>query len=178
MSTIRVQVTAEDIAEADGKSLTDWWHWPVAVALEALFQVDVDIDGNADDGCIATIGGREDVTLVVGLGEEASSWLDARWVSGDDRKAGEPFSFEIALPEWLCALIDMALEPRCRVCGCTDEQACAGGCFWVEDPEGLGDLCSRCGPPTGHESQCQSCGYPHTDAPCGDCCSACTQVPG
>jgi ParB/RepB/Spo0J family partition protein len=34
--------------------------------------------------------------------------------------------------------------PRCRVCGCSDEQACEGGCTWVEDPEGLGDLCSRC----------------------------------
>lgn len=32
----------------------------------------------------------------------------------------------------------------CRVCGCTDEQACEGGCVWVEDPEGLGDLCSSC----------------------------------
>lgn len=28
---------------------------------------------------------------------------------------------------------------KCRVCGCTDERACLGGCYWVE-PE----LCSRC----------------------------------
>jgi hypothetical protein len=27
----------------------------------------------------------------------------------------------------------------CRACGCTDDHACKGGCFWVED-----DLCSRC----------------------------------
>jgi hypothetical protein len=27
----------------------------------------------------------------------------------------------------------------CRVCGCTDERACEGGCTWVED-----DLCSKC----------------------------------
>lgn len=27
----------------------------------------------------------------------------------------------------------------CRECGCTDDQACDGGCEWVED-----DLCSRC----------------------------------
>ncbi|MGE5572977.1 MAG: hypothetical protein ACM3ZU_08175 [Bacteroidota bacterium] len=33
---------------------------------------------------------------------------------------------------------------RCRVCGCTDDNACEGGCYWVQDPEGLGDLCSRC----------------------------------
>jgi hypothetical protein len=30
-------------------------------------------------------------------------------------------------------------EPVCRVCGCTDERACDGGCIWAE-----ADLCSRC----------------------------------
>lgn len=34
--------------------------------------------------------------------------------------------------------------PVCRVCGCTDDNACPGGCYWVEDPECIGDLCSRC----------------------------------
>ena len=29
--------------------------------------------------------------------------------------------------------------PRCRVCGCTDDNACPGGCYWVEE-----DLCSEC----------------------------------
>ncbi|HEX3539613.1 MAG TPA: hypothetical protein VHT75_04140, partial [Acidimicrobiales bacterium] len=27
----------------------------------------------------------------------------------------------------------------CRACGCTDAEACDGGCSWVED-----DLCSEC----------------------------------
>ncbi len=27
----------------------------------------------------------------------------------------------------------------CRVCGCTDQYACDGGCWWVER-----DLCSAC----------------------------------
>jgi len=36
--------------------------------------------------------------------------------------------------------------PRCRVCGCTDLEACPEGCIWVTDPEGLGDLCSSCLP--------------------------------
>lgn len=27
----------------------------------------------------------------------------------------------------------------CRVCGCTDERACRGGCYWIGP-----DLCSRC----------------------------------
>jgi hypothetical protein len=35
---------------------------------------------------------------------------------------------------------------RCRLCGCTDEAACEGGCSWVEDPAGEGDLCSACLP--------------------------------
>lgn len=30
-------------------------------------------------------------------------------------------------------------ERTCRVCGCTDDHACPGGCCWVED-----DLCSAC----------------------------------
>ena len=30
-------------------------------------------------------------------------------------------------------------EPRCRVCGCTQNNACPGGCYWVEE-----DLCSAC----------------------------------
>lgn len=41
---------------------------------------------------------------------------------------------------------DEAGIPTCRVCGCTDDEACEAGCQWVEDPAGLGDLCSRCLP--------------------------------
>lgn len=36
----------------------------------------------------------------------------------------------------------------CRVCGCTEEQACPGGCWWVPDPWVEGDLCSACLPPS------------------------------
>jgi hypothetical protein len=42
--------------------------------------------------------------------------------------------------------VGMSDEPRCRVCGCTDDEACPGGCSWVPDPELLGDLCSVCLP--------------------------------
>src|SRR5215467_7105705 len=38
------------------------------------------------------------------------------------------------------------MEPACRVCGCTADRACPGGCTWVPDPAGKGDLCSRCLP--------------------------------
>ena len=32
--------------------------------------------------------------------------------------------------------------PSCRVCGCTDDNACTGGCWWVDD-----GLCSSCAGP-------------------------------
>jgi hypothetical protein len=33
----------------------------------------------------------------------------------------------------------MSEEQKCRICGCTDNKACEGGCSWVEP-----DLCSAC----------------------------------
>jgi hypothetical protein len=30
-------------------------------------------------------------------------------------------------------------DQYCRICGCTEDNACDGGCFWIED-----DLCSAC----------------------------------
>lgn len=30
-------------------------------------------------------------------------------------------------------------EQTCRICGCTQNNACEGGCYWVED-----HLCSQC----------------------------------
>ncbi|MFG1620197.1 hypothetical protein ACGFI3_46250 [Nonomuraea wenchangensis] len=44
------------------------------------------------------------------------------------------------------ALADPDGGPWCRVCGCTDEAACVGGCAWTPDPLLLGDLCSACLP--------------------------------
>lgn len=35
---------------------------------------------------------------------------------------------------------------QCRVCGCSDLEPCEDGCWWVQDPAGLGDVCSRCAP--------------------------------
>jgi len=45
---------------------------------------------------------------------------------------------------WLVGFADYLLQhmkrpQRCRVCGCTNEQACPGGCYWIEC-----DLCSAC----------------------------------
>ncbi|MBX7224067.1 MAG: hypothetical protein K1Y36_29395 [Blastocatellia bacterium] len=38
--------------------------------------------------------------------------------------------------------------PECAVCGCTEEQACPGGCVWVDDGT-MRDVCSRCAHPGG-----------------------------
>ena len=48
-----------------------------------------------------------------------------------------------------CDACKAALEGvrHCRVCGCTDDDACPGGCSWL--PTSLeGDLCSNCGMPS------------------------------
>ena len=37
-------------------------------------------------------------------------------------------------------------EQKCRACGCTQERACPGGCYWVEP-----DLCSTCADREGKE---------------------------
>ncbi len=43
-----------------------------------------------------------------------------------------------------------ARERTCRVCGCTDRNACRtddGPCFWIDDRD---DLCSACAPAADH----------------------------
>lgn len=43
---------------------------------------------------------------------------------------------------------------RCHLCGCTEDDPCAGGCAWV--PGGMQDTCTSCAPP-----------QPCTTADCG-----------
>lgn len=40
---------------------------------------------------------------------------------------------------------DLSGEARCRMCGCTENSPCEGGCRWVPDSE-MDDLCSACNP--------------------------------
>jgi hypothetical protein len=35
-------------------------------------------------------------------------------------------------------------EPACRVCGCTEHNACEDGCSWVKVEDGSPPLCSAC----------------------------------
>jgi hypothetical protein len=53
---------------------------------------------------------------------------------------GEPDCEERAWRCWQKKLLEIVdAEPVCRVCGCTQNNACPGGCSWVEP-----DLCSSC----------------------------------
>lgn len=50
--------------------------------------------------------------------------------------------------------------PHCRVCGCTDDDGCPDGCWWVDDPRG-GNLCSQCvGSPMYTVRSIQACRRP------------------
>lgn len=44
--------------------------------------------------------------------------------------------------------VDGFVIAACWVCGCTEDAACPGGCWWVPDPWMEGDLCSACLPPS------------------------------
>jgi len=57
----------------------------------------------------------------------------------DARKLVENEIRELGWPEGELVEEPLFDTRTCRVCGCTDEDACEGGCEWVED-----DLCSRC----------------------------------
>lgn len=44
----------------------------------------------------------------------------------------------------------MPKSPACRVCGCTQERACRGGCSWVRDETLLCTACSGSGADFNH----------------------------
>jgi hypothetical protein len=73
-----------------------------------------------------------------------------QWVLERPRRLVEPIPMRGApglfdVPARVLAAAE--LERRCRECGCTDEEGCAEGCWWVRD-----DLCSQCGEREDHES--------------------------
>lgn len=55
-----------------------------------------------------------------------------------------------------------AEKKKCSVCGCTDGEACEGGCYWYSH-----NLCSACVDP------CELCRKPRSSH-CDDCCAACS----
>ncbi len=105
MTAIHVEVTAAHIAEAGDERVE--WATPVVLAIAELADVSVEVDGNGDLGCIATIGSQESSTLVVELPAELNVWLDNRWLP-DDRVPSEPIAFDLVIDDWLVALVARA----------------------------------------------------------------------
>ena len=56
-------------------------------------------------------------------------------------KCGEPVFEDLRGSDDEPIFCDVCLEaePQCLTCGCTDAQACPGGCIWATP-----NLCSRC----------------------------------
>lgn len=108
MTAIHVSVTAEHIAAGRNSdpalAHNRLWGVPVEEALSELTGEQVSIDGGDGTGNIATIG-QGTWTLVVDLPEPANEFLDARW---NDDVDGEPFEFDIAIDDWLVALLAKA----------------------------------------------------------------------
>ena len=130
-----------------------WQSWSATQFREALShpiaESGFDSDMNALEACDICV-------LVLPCGRSAH--LEAGFAAG----AGKPTLIYIPEPQepelmykiadCVCVTLDELLQElddyayeygqgarRCRVCGCTDDNACPGGCFRVED-----DLCSAC----------------------------------
>jgi len=56
------------------------------------------------------------------------------WFESDPEATGRKLAAEIA--SWARA---EKAKPHCRVCGCSDDAACVGGCWWAAP-----GFCSRC----------------------------------
>lgn len=66
------------------------------------------------------------------------------WLLEDVRRFVEPIAmpgkqglFEVE--DWHFSAPYVLAGPRCRICGCTNDNACPEGCHWIEP-----DLCSSC----------------------------------
>lgn len=111
-----------------------------------------ELDSDIDDEAAALRDELDEGVSVTRAGEIAAR-LDAKFaelnelqpgdVVEDDGEGGH--TIERATESDNAAHIpDADVTPACRICGCTDEEACEGGCTWVDDPDEVGDLCSVC----------------------------------
>jgi hypothetical protein len=77
-----------------------------------------------------------------------------------DHSAVDPAAVDRALKRAIRARLEAAYEDRapdarCALCGCTDNRACPGGCWWVPDPAGqMRDVCSSCEADAAALAQC------------------------
>lgn len=63
----------------------------------------------------------------------------------------------------LCHTCNKVHERKCRVCGCTEDHACRGGCYWVSE-----DLCSAC-VDTEEAAEIECKNTDHDNGPCINC---------
>jgi hypothetical protein len=77
----------------------------------------------------------------------------------------------------LTSLFDAEDGPRCLRCGCTDEQACPGGCAWAPGPMD-GDLCSRCAEELALVAAALDDAAGYRDLRSAGQCEACASAPG
>lgn len=83
---------------------------------------------------------------------DAEICLNAAWACIEDIEPQDDITDCADAANWLlfayADLMRAATETRtCRVCGCTDDRACPGGCHWVGQ-----DLCSACAADAAHKN--------------------------
>lgn len=93
-----------------------------------------DIDGNIDQGIERTY-----LSGYVKEGDREFYLTYAEGFGAGDFAPDELFATQEEAEAALAEIKDPPGVRRCRVCGCTDDYACPGGCYWVEE-----DLCSKC----------------------------------
>jgi len=84
----------------------------------------------------------ETVNVLQKLGAtNADIMHNARWSKEDKFMVIDLTLFGFCFANWWSSESGFSLidERKCRVCGCTQNNACPGGCYWVDD-----DLCNRC----------------------------------
>lgn len=101
----------------------------------------------------------------------AAEFADALAAADDEGADGPPLIVNIELPgfapqnirELVAGLADdlasrdgiasaeVFLVRTCEICGCTDMEACLGGCWWTSPTD---DICSACAPAPQHLEVC------------------------
>jgi hypothetical protein len=135
-----------------------WRQWDAASYIEALEHpiaiagFDSDFDAMQDaDGCVLVLPCNRSAHIEAGYFVGAGKPL---WILLDEAEFPTPAgssnpelmyrmagvaNIHVDLESLLEAIAMWEPTPTCRVCGCTDDEACFLGCSWVEP-----DLCSSC----------------------------------
>jgi hypothetical protein len=101
-------------------------------------------------GCVDLVGCKSIASINTTPDSSPDGWLKYHvhasgpycWILRRPRRLLKPIPYGgrqglFEVPEEILAAADW--EPQCRVCGCTELDACPGGCSWAEE-----NLCSRC----------------------------------